>query len=1522
MSVAGIRSNRGDGYQTLIALDWALTVLSNPQYEWIEIDSAKYPVDDVVIGGVDSTLICCQCKKNQKNSKAWSIYDLSDELNKAYDLLANFKNAQVRFYSRDSFGTIAKLREHSITQADESSYQLSLNDTQKKVDTELSTKLTSPNNHISTYEFLNRIRFETSSDFDRIEEFLHERLRYMVSNPDSAYDAIWKRLDYLGARLDGNDISSSVQHRLTEDDLKDILQKAGAMLSPPINISEVNASFASTSSIGRSWRRDIAGKCIPMSVINKLSSAINEKKCTILLTGKPGSGKTCTMLALQDYLEAQAKKNKDIVPLFIQSREFADFSSKEDREAQGLPTEWVEKAARLAEEVQVIVVIDSLDVLSIAREHRVLTYFLAQIDRLLSVPNITVVTACRDFDRHYDKRIAERKWDCEIECLPLNWEFEIEPLLVSLSIDPTTIDSVTRELITNPRELTLFVDLAKQDSSFNVVTSQELAQRYLNSFIRADDQLGERAIQAIEVIATEMLQTRKLSVPQQTFTESPKIKRILCSLNVLQVTRGGNLTFGHQTLLDILVISEAIRRRITLNEFIQNLQPVPFVRPAIRNFVNYLATGEAKEFRKQLRTVLTGDAAFHIRRLVAELFAEQKPQDDDWSLIRDLRNHHREVFQVIYMHASRIEWHYFWFKHLVPILKDEKDIDGLSAHTHRISLWKDEDQKGIIEFWVEIFELDWVAHNNFAYQLTHVLAKMDTSNIDSTPSLFDQLLNMPREEHTLLGHAITHCLEQGAIDDTYLWRFIAGDIEDEDVTDFRFDNKLHCQSHEFGKNHDNFLHERMTQSIPLLELALESIERWSDIYSTHYGKSPKGFNCNFLSYTSYEDTHTKHDLNHKDSENILFDAIQTAIINHAKKNTDWWRDNRERLCFNHEGALRYFAILSCSNNPETNSDLIGTMLKDKMMMASDLSYELGSMIKNGFIHLDADTQDEIMEAILSLWDKNITDEEIPDWVLKERAKLISTIPIFLRSPESQQLLTEYEESHGKMNYVPDIYSKGGIVLSPFSFEVFLNNDDSAVLRLLKHYSGYERDFGDDLVGGERSVGIQLRDASSRAPSRFLNLLIANFINISESFRNDIMGGVTNYLAYNYGNLRPDTNWNSIETPDAILLAVHIIDELERHNIHWYHNRAAANAIEACARVIDDNENCERLIFLAIGFASLQEGSMTGESIKDPVTTGLNMVCGDIIEGMMILLENLQKKSISFPELLIPTLRRFAANEHPGIRALILRRLPYLQSRMPDLGWDLFNRVIRDGKGLWTIAERCLYYAYHNNFETISPFLLRIRNEGKDKDLETWGRISALAAFSGHVDISTLINDLEHMQSIEAWRGATSVWAHPENIKEHKDQCIHGLEFGLFFSTYSDEIVNQMKSLFYNNNSTLPITVELMDIFFDVLKEGNNGNEQLDFYYFGKWLNAMCHNDPDKALSIFEKYLTYVRHTKSTIYDYKNNLTQIMTRLFAEAEEREESDRGAMLQRVVLLQDSLLSLGIDGINDWLKAAERP
>ncbi len=97
------------------------------------------------------------------------------------------------------------------------------------------------------------------------------------------------------------------------------------------------------------------------------------------------------------------------------------------------------------------------------------------------------------------------------------------------------------------------------------------------------------------------------------------------------------------------------------------------------------------------------------------------------------------------------------------------------------------------------------------------------------------------------------------MEDLWLWRYIAGDISEDDVIKFHFNNKLHCQPHEFGKSNNNFLRNRMVQSTTLLDLALKSIEQWSEARSLHYGKTPIVYRYGFLHETSYNDIHSQHD---------------------------------------------------------------------------------------------------------------------------------------------------------------------------------------------------------------------------------------------------------------------------------------------------------------------------------------------------------------------------------------------------------------------------------------------------------------------------------------------------------------------------------------------------------------------------------------------------------------------------------------------------------------------------------------
>lgn len=1514
MSEAGIRSNRGDGYQTLVAFDWALTVLADPDYQWLEIDSIIYSVDDVVVGKTDGTLIACQCKKNQIDFKAWTIKDLADELDKASCFLARNQNAEVRFYSRNNFGALAKLREHSSTQNDENSYRASLGKAQKAINISLSERIINSNSNLSVYEFLSRTSFETSPEINRYKENLRERLHYMASNPDAAFNALWASLDQLGARMCDMSLPESTQHRLTKADLRNILHNSGAMLSPPMNVSELRSIFSRISGIGRSWRRDIAGLRISSSTLKVLLEAIDAKKRAILLTGLPGSGKTCVMLALQEELERRAESRSDIVPLFIQSREFADFAISSERQALGLPVDWVEKVARMADFAHVIVVIDSLDVLSIARDHNVLKYFLGMIDQLLVIPNVTVVTACREFDRHYDPRISERNWDCELTCNSLDWDSDVEPLLDSIGIQYSDIDAVTRGLICNPRELGLYVELAKLGGSFNVVAGQRLAQRYLETIVRADSDLGDTAMQAIEEIASEMLKSRSLMVPYQRFNSPHPMLRKLCSLNVLQETHDGKLTFGHQTLLDVLVVSGALRQGIKLRDFIQNLPSVPFVRPSIRSFIAQLAVGDRSEFRKQVRSVLCGDFAFHVRRLVAEAFTCYPPEDEDWPLLRDLRQNYRDVFQVVYDSAISVDWHRFWLNYLVPDLISRHDSDGLAGHVYRISQWINEDAEGISSFWMNTLRQSWFDSNKVAGRISMCLSEFDSVDLSKAYPLIKRLVEMPRSDHDFLGRIIARCVISGVDDGSLLWRYITSGVSEDCLIDYTFENKLRCHSPDFGGKDKITLRQCMELSTVLLDLAIESVVGWGSISGIRYRRG-------FLNETSYEVVHSKRDMRHPTSLSFVLNAVEDAIIHHAKINSEWWKIRRFDVCSSSEPALRYFGILACSHRPENNVDLIGNILCEKDMYAPELIYEFGNLLNASFSLLDMHVQDDVTDCITTLWAGDSKQEENNYWILRRRAELISAIPCHQRSPGFQEILDECIKTEGYLIREPEIYSYSGFQTPPFSFEVFLDASDVGILGLLDHYAYYEGSCGSELLtGGEREVGWQLREASSRDPIRFLDFLKSFRDSIPEKFCDEIIEGASAFLDYRCGSLKPDESWKPVGEPEHILLANRILHELESRLGHWQYRKSAATAIKSCAHADFNETNAERLIFISIKFADFKEENHLNGSNIDLLTLGINMARGKIVEALMILMNKYQELDLTLPELLVPTVRRFASDENPAVRAILLRYLPYLQSLNSDLGWSLFHLAMKGQGNLWHIAEPCLYFAYDKQFEIVKPLLSQAYSLAGEKSLETWGRISALAVFSGHVDYHDLLRYLHATDRTEAWSGAATVWTNLENIKRHREQCVIGMENGLCAGgQHAIAVSRQMRKIFDTNLASIPIG--LLRKFFSIQEVDSENNRHIP-YRFHEWLSCISERDPANALDAIEAYIDYVRITNAYLYDHGNSLSQCLTRLFSEAEELENVDNGEMLRRVVQVQDALVSLGVDGVFDWLKAAERP
>jgi hypothetical protein len=119
VSKAGVHSNQGDAYQTVVAFEWAMAMLHG-DIDWIEIDATSLDpkgdpvaVDDVVVRFTNGRTHYCQCKKNQPLHQSWSVSELSSDLEKTIRLLVNDPDARVLFYSRSSFGDLSRLVAHA-----------------------------------------------------------------------------------------------------------------------------------------------------------------------------------------------------------------------------------------------------------------------------------------------------------------------------------------------------------------------------------------------------------------------------------------------------------------------------------------------------------------------------------------------------------------------------------------------------------------------------------------------------------------------------------------------------------------------------------------------------------------------------------------------------------------------------------------------------------------------------------------------------------------------------------------------------------------------------------------------------------------------------------------------------------------------------------------------------------------------------------------------------------------------------------------------------------------------------------------------------------------------------------------------------------------------------------------------------------------------------------------------------------------------------------------------------------------
>jgi len=1524
MSIDGVRSSQGDSFQTLIATRYAVEMIHNGQLVSIEVDSTSLDstgnpivIDDIVVRYSDGVLYV-QTKKNQTHFKAWSLGDLEAELRKVWIQWRREPSANILFVSRNDFGEVAKLRGHATTQPTGDALEESLTAELSDVARRLCGLADHGASSAELLDFLRHLDFETVNQ-DRFRSETVGQLKLHVAHGQGAYQKIATRIDAISRRetqLDGRQIDP---HSLSRKDLLQLLQEGGFEVCLPRAERHSLDNLTRLSAIGRDWIRQIAGVHLERAVVHEIVDRILTKPACLLITAGPGIGKTCALLSILERLE----QGGDAHPVFLQSREFAVARSASDIEALGLPATFLADAARLSESRHVVVLIDSLDTLSLAREHFALGHILSLVDRLRLIPNTTVVVACRSFDIKYERRLADRTWGDVFDIPPLDWEKEASPLIAGFGADPGQIPSDMRDLVCNPRLLAVFHGILKCGVVPLARSGQELTEQFLHCAVRDSPSLGEAGLIALMDSAQWMLDNRRLDIPAASISMPQHISHALLSAGVMISTANRGLIFAHQTLLDVLAVWNARRAQLTLASFIRARFASPFVRPTIRAFLFSLRSDSLVAFRNQVRQVVdAADIAFHIRRLVVESIAEMPPTADDWPLVRHIFKEHQALFLEFHRRANSPEWHSAlridWLNHLVA--------NQVGPWLIRYIDWEassNDPPPDLCSLLKQALAWTWVDPRQLRWSSIRALDHAPSWPTQLVRELFEIFIVNKNNEHESLGAPLSKWVLATNSADDLLWQFICRKIEPASFVGIESNLPLDCSRHKFVS--EGFLAERMTMSEPLLDLALDDIERWSDQFAERF-QSDRRLSSSFLMDCSFGRAHSARETHPVSDVTELLAAFEEACRVHASQKSNWWTRNGPRMRTSRHLILRYVALIVVRENVDVLiEDALALLQDEETLNHYRLRSEVGLLIKAAFPHLTSEQRDLIQQSAKVFDGDEFTDEfaEV-DWRAVGLRDLLWHVPTCYRSEKSLALIARVDALRGPHPPAPELYFRGGWVRPPVAWAVLVSLSDRSLVQLFRHHSrqnesaSFRYTEDDEIVGGKDDLQREVREAASRSPLRFLQFLELERLSVDLEYLEAVLSGVATHLKFRFGNLKRAEQWTANEEPDGPLLADRLLWMVERTMDFWRGRYELSNVVEACVPILDSDEDCHRLSVLILMCLSAHDPLPERRDSLDLIGTAINSTRGVAAAAAFRLAGRRLESRRPIPLILSETLKRAASDEHPAVCAIVLHSLPVIVHYSPQFGWTLFNRALLSSKGqCWQHTFRCLYYSYHSRFELVAPYLLLLRESDDTEAIKVWARIGALSCLAKHIELDAYIDDVFASGTPEAVSCATTVFVANLANQAHRAMCTKGLIRILGFGKHKCADLGDMTRIFLNCKG-VAIDLSLLNLLFVVLSDlpDRQGHEMLGF---GEWLASIASLEPDHALEVLE-----LAFRRSLVLESWNGAPYAvaLTSLFREGEERELSDGGQFLSRLVACQDELLKQGMVKLSDWLRDAERP
>ncbi|EAQ79622.1 phosphorylase family protein [Blastopirellula marina] len=363
---------------------------------------------------------------------------------------------------------------------------------------------------------------------------------------------------------------------------------------------------------------------IHFSVEDALSELYSEQTVSLLL-GSPGSGKTCLLARIGSKFITQGFAILAIkADLFPHNKSLDEWA----REELGSDLTFHELVQTVSAREPVVVLVDQLDALAntvdlTSSRLNELLVFIARCSRL---PNVHVISSCRNFDFSYDPRFRRMNPRTYLLELP-TWEQASEKLR-DAGIDAEQIQPKLKELLRTPQHLSMFLRLKTHSGTRAFETYSEMLSAFWDATVRSADEMA-----FINQLTKRLVDTESIWVPMASIEIDETVVTKMCSAGLLE-RENNQLRFSHQTIQEYAVARLFAELSVSLSEFVLKHQDTIFKRPTIWAVLTYLRDIAKERYSTEVDAILKHEPRPHVKFLLVDFICRQpSPTEHEIAII-------------------------------------------------------------------------------------------------------------------------------------------------------------------------------------------------------------------------------------------------------------------------------------------------------------------------------------------------------------------------------------------------------------------------------------------------------------------------------------------------------------------------------------------------------------------------------------------------------------------------------------------------------------------------------------------------------------------------------------------------------------------------------------------------------------------------------------------------------------------------------------------------------------------------